>query len=195
MATDLLEDLDELPAPEQLPPEREPTLDERSHPMRKLLCYVEQIKRCDQFLGGTGAPDEKLGVLNRMQALSERIAEVARCMGNELDKSIGACAPVSAVSDPAVIRFALAKGYSPYHDVDEALGELPEVLDMGLSGLGISVRSVNALEEKGVFTVGQLLRWTREELEGIPNFGAKSVEQVYRALERVGLRRRAVKPR
>jgi DNA-directed RNA polymerase subunit alpha len=46
------------------------------------------------------------------------------------------------------------------------------------------------LEEKGIFTVNDLLNCTRDELLAISNFGEKTLEEVYKALEGIGFYRR-----
>jgi DNA-directed RNA polymerase subunit alpha len=49
------------------------------------------------------------------------------------------------------------------------------------------VRTTNCLEERGIFTVHDLLHCTREDLLGISNFGEKTLEEVYKALAGIGL--------
>jgi len=53
------------------------------------------------------------------------------------------------------------------------------------------VRTTNCLEEKGIFTVRDLLNTTPEELLSISNFGEKTLEEVYAALEKIGFRRQS----
>ena len=65
-------------------------------------------------------------------------------------------------------------------------------LEMSTAEIGLPVRTVNCLEDHGVFTVDQLLHCTPEKLLSFPNFGEKTLEEVYRALAAIGLRRRAV---
>lgn len=64
-------------------------------------------------------------------------------------------------------------------------------LDMSTAEIGLSVRTTNCLEEKGIFTVSDLLHCTREDLLGISNFGEKTLEEVYRALEGIGFYRKS----
>ena len=68
--------------------------------------------------------------------------------------------------------------------------KLEKQLDMSTSDLGLSVRTTNCLDEHGIATVGDLLKCKRDELLAIPNFGEKTLEEVYQALERVGFVRR-----
>ena len=62
-------------------------------------------------------------------------------------------------------------------------------LDMSTAEIGLTVRTTNCLEERGIFTVSDLLKCTREDLLGISNFGEKTLEEVYRALEGIGFYR------
>jgi DNA-directed RNA polymerase subunit alpha len=63
-------------------------------------------------------------------------------------------------------------------------------LEMSTAEIGLSVRTTNCLEERGIFTVNDLLHCTREDLLSISNFGEKTLEEVYKALEGVGFYRR-----
>lgn len=62
-------------------------------------------------------------------------------------------------------------------------------LEMSTAEIGLAVRTTNCLEEKGIFTVNDLLHCTREDLLSISNFGEKTLDEVYKALERVGFKR------
>ena len=67
--------------------------------------------------------------------------------------------------------------------------ELQSRLEMSTAEIGLAVRTTNCLEEKGVFTVHDLLNCTREDLLSISNFGEKTLEEVYAALEKQGFYR------
>jgi DNA-directed RNA polymerase subunit alpha len=67
--------------------------------------------------------------------------------------------------------------------------DLRERLEMSTAEIGLSVRTTNCLEEKGVFTVHDLLHCTRDDLLSISNFGEKTLEEVYKALEGIGFYR------
>ncbi len=69
--------------------------------------------------------------------------------------------------------------------------DLRDRLDMSTAEMGLSVRTTNCLEEKGIFTVNDLLHSTRDDLLSISNFGEKTLEEVYQALERIGFYRKA----
>ena len=57
-------------------------------------------------------------------------------------------------------------------------------LEMSTAEIGLSVRTTNCLEERGIFTVRDLLNTTRADLLSISNFGEKTLEEVYQALEK-----------
>jgi DNA-directed RNA polymerase subunit alpha len=66
------------------------------------------------------------------------------------------------------------------HGVDGASSNgLDEIL---IEELELGVRSYNCLKRAGVQTVGDLVRKTRSELNAIPNFGQKSIEEVIETL-------------
>ena len=67
-------------------------------------------------------------------------------------------------------------------------------LEMSTAEMGLSVRTTNCLEERGIFTVQDLLNCTREDLLSISNFGEKTLEEVYKALESIGFFRDNRKP-
>lgn len=67
--------------------------------------------------------------------------------------------------------------------------DLTSRLEMSTAEIGLSVRTTNCLEERGIFTVNDLLHCTREDLLSISNFGEKTLEEVYKALEGVGFYR------
>jgi DNA-directed RNA polymerase subunit alpha len=79
----------------------------------------------------------------------------------------------------------------PLSAVDEKAKELTERLEMSTAEIGLSVRTTNCLEERGIFTVHDLLQCTREDLLSISNFGEKTLDEVYKALGSIGFARRA----
>ncbi len=72
---------------------------------------------------------------------------------------------------------------------DQETKSLQERLEMSTAEIGLTVRTTNCLEEKGIFTVHDLLNCTRDDLLGISNFGEKTLEEVYKALESAGFYR------
>lgn len=91
----------------------------------------------------------------------------------------------------------MAKTRIPLSAAEEASRDLQEKLDLSTAEIGLSVRTTNCLEEKGIFNVRDLLHTTPAELLSINNFGEKTLEEVYKALENIGFCRpnREVKPR
>jgi DNA-directed RNA polymerase subunit alpha len=61
---------------------------------------------------------------------------------------------------------------------------LDEIL---IEELELGVRSYNCLKRAGVQTVGDLVRKSESELNAIPNFGQKSIEEVIETLHSRGL--------
>ena len=77
----------------------------------------------------------------------------------------------------------------PLPKTDGQAERLRARLEMSTAEIGLSVRTTNCLEEKGIFTVRDLLNCTRDDLLGISNFGEKTLEEVYMALESIGFPR------
>jgi DNA-directed RNA polymerase subunit alpha len=82
----------------------------------------------------------------------------------------------------------------PLDRTHERSQELRDKLEMSTAEIGLAVRTTNCLEDRGVFTVNDLLHCTREDLLSISNFGEKTLEEVYKALERIGFYRPGRKP-
>lgn len=59
--------------------------------------------------------------------------------------------------------------------------------DILIEELELGVRSYNCLKRAGIQTVGDLIQKTEAELNAIPNFGRKSIEEVIETLEARGL--------
>ncbi len=78
----------------------------------------------------------------------------------------------------------------PLPKLDTEAQQMHNRLEMSTAEIGLSVRTTNCLEEKGIFTVRDLLHSTREDLLSISNFGEKTLEEVYKALEGIGFYRR-----
>jgi DNA-directed RNA polymerase subunit alpha len=78
----------------------------------------------------------------------------------------------------------------PLRTTDTSAQDLADKLEMSTAEIGLSVRTTNCLEERGIFTVNDLLHSTREDLLSISNFGEKTLEEVYKALESIGFCRK-----
>lgn len=75
-------------------------------------------------------------------------------------------------------------------EAEEVAGGLPEAGgpdDILIEELDLGVRSYNCLKRGGIQTVGQLLERSADELAAIPNFGAKSIQEVIDVLNERGL--------
>ena len=91
-------------------------------------------------------------------------------------------------------RDPMATTRVPLVKTDTEAQDLSGKLEMSTAEIGLTVRTTNCLEERGIFTVADLLNCTREDLLAISNFGEKTLEEVYLALESVGFYRRAKQP-
>jgi len=91
----------------------------------------------------------------------------------------------------------MARTRIPLSAVEEETRSLREKLDLSTAEIGLTVRTTNCLEEKGIFSVRDLLNTTRAELLSISNFGEKTLDEVYRSLEMIGFCRpgREIKPK
>jgi DNA-directed RNA polymerase subunit alpha len=91
----------------------------------------------------------------------------------------------------------MARTRIPLSAAEEETRNLREKLELSTAEIGLTVRTTNCLEEKGIFSVRDLLNTTRTELLSINNFGEKTLEEVYKSLEDIGFCRptHEVKPR
>jgi len=91
----------------------------------------------------------------------------------------------------------MARTRIPLSAAEEETRTLRGKLDLSIAEIGLTVRTTNCLEEKGIFSVRDLLNTTRSELLSIINFGEKTLEEVYSSLEKIGFCRspKEVKPR
>ena len=83
-----------------------------------------------------------------------------------------------------------AKTRIPINERVRARMEVNRKLAMSTAEIGLSVRTTNCLDEQGITTVEDLLRCKRADLMAIQNFGEKTLEEVYAALERLGFFRK-----
>lgn len=80
----------------------------------------------------------------------------------------------------------MARTRIPISKAEEKARRLREQLELSTAEIGLTVRTTNCLEEKGIFTVRDLLKSTPKDLLSISNFGEKTLEEVYVALEKIG---------
>ena len=78
----------------------------------------------------------------------------------------------------------------PLSRAEEESRSMEERLELSTAEIGLTVRTTNCLEERGIFTVRDLLNCTRDDLLAISNFGEKTLEEVYKALEGIGFARK-----
>jgi DNA-directed RNA polymerase subunit alpha len=83
----------------------------------------------------------------------------------------------AALGDGAAVGAAGAAGGRAPDGMDEIL----------IEELELGVRSYNCLKRAGIQTVGDLLQKSESELNAIPNFGRKSIEEVIETLEARGM--------
>jgi DNA-directed RNA polymerase subunit alpha len=82
----------------------------------------------------------------------------------------------------------------PLSQAEEAARLRKQRLELPIAEVGLSVRTTNCLEETGIFTVRDLLNTPPKQLLAISNFGEKTLEEVYDALEQLGFYRPNRKP-
>ncbi len=88
----------------------------------------------------------------------------------------------------------MAQTRIPLSKADEKARILRERLEMSTAEIGLTVRTTNCLEERGIFTVRDLLNCTPDDLLSISNFGEKTLEEVYKALDDFGFARQRREP-
>ena len=79
----------------------------------------------------------------------------------------------------------------PLSVADEESRSLKERLEMSTAEIGLTVRTTICLEERGIFSVEDLLNCTPDDLLSISNFGDKTLTEVYSALSNIGFHRPA----
>ena len=70
---------------------------------------------------------------------------------------------------------------------EEAEDESTKVLDMTIEDLDLSVRSFNCLKRADINTVADLTEKTEDDMMKVRNLGRKSLEEVKKKLEELGL--------
>ncbi len=83
----------------------------------------------------------------------------------------------------------MARTRFPISQTEELQRNRQAKLELSTAEIGLTVRTTNCLEEKGIFTVRDLLKTKRNDLLSISNFGEKTLEEVYQALEKIGFYR------
>jgi len=106
----------------------------------------------------------------------------------------GTMAPVDAVSKAALILkkyFSLLVGFEAEEESEilEASEEIAsdDILSKPITDLELSVRSYNCLKSSNINTIGDLLKYDKESLMKIKNFGKKSFNEISEKLQIYGL--------
>src|SRR5437763_275392 len=118
----------------------------------------------------------------------------------------GEVEPQAALREAAEILISHLAIFTDEDRIEELRGAMPGVLEPGLAGgpaaaqrpssgmddilieeLELGVRSYNCLKRAGIQTVGDLITKSEGELNAIPNFGKKSIDEVIETLHARGL--------
>jgi DNA-directed RNA polymerase subunit alpha len=120
----------------------------------------------------------------------------------ETDGSIEPSAALREASEILIKSLAIFTDAERVEELTSTDGRAPATPDLPDSGgavagngldeilieeLELGVRSYNCLKRAGVQTVGDLVRKSESELNAIPNFGQKSIEEVIETLHGRGL--------
>jgi DNA-directed RNA polymerase subunit alpha len=101
----------------------------------------------------------------------------------------GGVRPQEALQRAAQIlieHYQLLGGMMAATDSVAAAESAPSQLNMRLEDMGFDKRACNLLEQKGVITLGDLLKKSREELADIHGFGEKTLVKVEEQLQEMG---------
>ncbi|MDA7950142.1 MAG: DNA-directed RNA polymerase subunit alpha [Pirellulaceae bacterium] len=74
----------------------------------------------------------------------------------------------------------------PISKAEKERESLQQRLGLSTAEIGLTVRTTNCLEDRGIFTVEELLDCSREDLLSISNFGEKTLEEVFDSLASIG---------
>ena len=85
--------------------------------------------------------------------------------------------------------FDMTRTRIPLSSADEEARLRRERLELSIAEMELTVRTTNCLEESGILTVRDLLNATPKRLLSISNFGEKTLDEVYAALEKLGFYR------
>jgi DNA-directed RNA polymerase subunit alpha len=116
----------------------------------------------------------------------------------------GSVEPSAALREAAELLISQLAIFTDEDRVEELRASPASQLDGGLTGavngaplvmqgeewgilLELGVRSYNCLKRAGIQTVGDLISKSEAELNAIPNFGKKSIDEVIETLEARGL--------
>ena len=172
----------------------------------------EAVARGDRDRLARGQLLDPLGVGEDRQRLDQDLGGLAQCC-RRLDRAVGlevetdgSIEPGAALREAAEILIKSLAIFTTADRVDELRGEGAIAVTDGAGGgeaaavpgadgldeilieeLELGVRSYNCLKRAGIQTVGELVRKSESELNAIPNFGRKSIEEVQETLRARGL--------
>lgn len=102
----------------------------------------------------------------------------------------GGIKPDEALNHAASVlvkQFGLFQQFSAHpFGLAEEISEVDERLNLPLRQLDFDTRACNLLESKGIITLGDLTKKTKEEIRDIHGFGEKSLEKVIQYLHELG---------
>ena len=87
----------------------------------------------------------------------------------------------------AVTRIPIPAAWAKAEKTDDRL-------DLSLSEIDLSVRTVNFLEEAGIYTVGDLLDCKVDRILGIKNIALTTLQTIYDALAKIGFHQVSSRP-
>jgi DNA-directed RNA polymerase alpha subunit len=87
----------------------------------------------------------------------------------------------------AVTRIPIPAAWAKVNKTDERLA-------LSLSEIGLSVRTVNFLEEARIYTVGDLLDCKVDRVLKIKNIGLTTLQTIYDALAKIGFHQISSRP-
>ncbi len=64
---------------------------------------------------------------------------------------------------------------------------IKDVMDININNMELSVRSRNGLKNVGIYTLSEITKRRKEDLNKIRNMGKKSLEEISMKIESIGL--------
>lgn len=146
--------------------------------------------------------------INKVNFLVETDSTYSRSADQTLKELIlleiwtnGSIHPRQAIHDAAKILLSL---FAPFQEsrsfksiflnsrknIQTKKGNEKKMISLDIGNLDLSLRPYTCLKRANIYTVGDLLQYSREELLLLKNFGKRSLEEVERNLHQLGLRLR-----
>ena len=116
-----------------------------------------------------------------------RCVSIAYALGSVCDEQVGEWIAMRIELHEQQKDFVMTR--IPLIQAEEDARLRSERLNLSIAEMGLSVRTTNCLEETGILTVRDLLNATPRRLLSISNFGEKTLDEVYAALEKLGFYR------